>query len=46
MKLYLLKTELFEIKLFCHLTVCKQNYTYTKLNYLNYNRWTKVNNLK
>ena len=24
--------ELFEIELFWHLTVCKQNYTYIKLN--------------
>ena len=28
LKLYLRLTELFEIELFLHLSVCKQNYTY------------------
>ena len=37
LKLYLRKTELFNIELFWHLPVCKQIYTYTKLNWSNYN---------
>ena len=34
---YLCYTELFEIELIWHLTVCKQNYTATQLNCLKFN---------
>ena len=32
--MYLYQNELFEIELFLHLTVCKQNCSYVKLNCL------------
>ena len=35
LKLYLHLTELFEMELFWHLTMRKQNLHYTKLNHLN-----------
>ena len=43
LKLYLHNTELFIIELFWNLTMSKQIYTYTKLNYL---CLTKLNSLK
>ena len=46
LKVHLRLTELFEIELFWHLTVCKQKYIYTKLNYLNSNCLTKLSSLK